>query len=236
MFKAVFLGLGLALVILVADEAQALGGDGTTKASYNVSIKGIRAGRLTISSQIDGANYQVSGLLKSTGIVAAFAQFKLATTATGQLKGDLGLTPRRYSEDRDDGKGQSSQSITYSGGVPKVANQAPAPALAAHTQGGTIDPMSAIFAAFRDQTAATLCKADHIIYDGKRRTRLRLKPGPDPMTCAGTYSRLGGFSPAKLAKGTHFPMTLQYAAQGDIFQLQTLTVQSVRGRAVFSRR
>lgn len=236
MFKAVFLGLGVAVTFAIADPLFALGEDGKSSTSYNVSIKGIRAGRMNISSNVVGQSYGAAMSLRSTGIVAALAKFRFEASSSGTLTGAQGLTPQRYNEKTVNASRQEQMTMRYSNGTPSPSVQAPAPALKASTQKGTIDPMSGIFAVFRDQNAATLCTADHIIFDGKRRTRLKLRPGATPTTCEGTFTRLGGFSDAKLAQGTTFPLSISYTQVGDNFQVQRLTIQSARGRAVFSRR
>jgi hypothetical protein len=41
-------------------------------------------------------------------------------------------------------------------------------------QVGTIDPMTAIFAAFRDRSRDQRCKGDLEIYDGKTRASLKM--------------------------------------------------------------
>ena len=126
-----------------------------------------------------------------------------------------------------------------SNGQPIPSEISPEPALPGKKQVGTIDPMTAIFAAFRDRSRDQLCKGDLEIYDGKTRASLKLTPGDitkDSASCTGEYKRVAGFSDDKMAKGTTFPLQIDYQRVGDIYQVRNLTIQSTRGRAQFSRR
>ncbi|MGB0799932.1 MAG: DUF3108 domain-containing protein, partial [Planktomarina sp.] len=155
MFKAICFGLCLAVIASVADHAQALGGPGDTSASFNVTIKGIRAGRLTINARMNGAQYSAATRLKSTGIVAALTKFQFDASGIGRMVGPANFRPSKYTEQSDTGRRQSNMTMSYRNGIPTPNVTSPAPALSGSGQGGTIDPMSAIFSTFRDQGSNT---------------------------------------------------------------------------------
>ncbi len=239
MFKTVIAGLAVMASFAVADRAFALGGTGDTSASYNVTVAGIRAGRMDLSSSVNGTSYAASMNLRSTGLLAALAKYKFKASSRGTLSGAQGFRPSKYTENSDTGKRTNNVSITYSSGVPKPSKTAPAPALKGSTQKGTVDPMAAIFAVFRDRAKGDLCKTNLKIYDGKRRTGIRLSPGKitsKSATCNGTFKRLGGFTASKMQEGSSFPLTINYTFTNGVYQVKSVTVKSARGRATFSRR
>ncbi len=238
MLKNFIAGLAFVAGLTAADSALALGGNGKTSASFNVSIAGVRAGRMDISSNVSGKSYGVDVHLRSTGLVAAVATYKFKSSSRGTRTGDR-YSPTRYKENSDTGKRKNNITITYSGGVPKPSVTSPAPALGGSGQKGTVDPGTAAFATYRDRTKAELCNTRLVIYDGKRRTRLTMRPGKitsTSATCNGTFERLGGFTKKKMAEGTRFPMTVTYKASGGVYKVQSVVVKSERGRATFTRR
>ena len=130
-------------------------------------------------------------------------------------------------------------SIRYDNGQPTPSEISPAPALPGKKQAGTIEPITTIFAVFRDRSRDQLCNGHLEIYDGKTRAGLELTPGgitKEAAHCTGEYTRMAGFSDDKMAKGTTFPLQIDYQRVGDIYQVRNLTIQSTCGRAQFSRR
>tara|TARA_B110000091_G_C13701890_1_gene426665 strand:+ start:380 stop:1099 length:720 start_codon:yes stop_codon:yes gene_type:complete len=237
--KALFFGLSLVLFGGIADRALSLGALGETQASYTVKIAGIPVGLLGIAANTSNRQYAVAGDIRSTGIVAAFAKLRFKATSRGWFRGENGFKPRDYIEESLSKGKQSSRSMRYENGRPILSEVSPAPALSGKKQVGTVDPMTAIFATFRDRSRDQLCKGDLEIYDGKTRAILKLTPGnitKDAARCIGGYQRLAGFSEDKMAEGTSFPLQIDYQRVGKIYQVRNLTIQSTRGRAQFSRR
>ncbi len=239
MFKSVIVGLTLMAGFAVADSALALGGDGKSAASFNVSIAGVRAGKMDISSNVSGSSYSADINMRATGLVAAVATYKFKASAKGTMSGADSYRPSRYKENSDTGSRKNNVIITYSGGVPKPNKTAAAPSLPGSGQKGTVDPLTAAFALFRDRSKSNLCKTNLTIYDGKRRTSIRMRPGKisgTSATCTGTFKRLGGFSKKKMAEGTSFPISVTYSVKSGVYKVKSLTIKSVRGRATFTRR
>ena len=216
MFKALFFGLSIALLGGIADRALALGALGKTQASYTVKIAGIPVGLLGIAANTSNRQYAVAGDIRSTGILAAFAKVHFKATSRGWFRGAYGFKPRDYRAESLSKDNQSSMSMHYSTGQPIPSEISPEPALPGKKQVGTIDPMTAIFAAFRDRSRDQLCKGDLEIYDGKTRASLKLTPGDitkDSARCTGEYKRVAGFSDDKMAEGNTFPLEIDYQSR-----------------------
>ncbi|MEO0356764.1 MAG: DUF3108 domain-containing protein [Pseudomonadota bacterium] len=227
------------LCAFLSTAALAVGGPNGGSASYAVQVAGITVGQMNITAREDNRGYAAAIEMRSTGLAAAFAKYRFVASVQGRRTASGSMSPQRYVEDSDTGRRQSNLTMTYSGGVPSPAPRDPDATISAASQRGTIDPMSAVFALFRDQSSAEICRGNHDIYDGSKRTRLSLSRGQqsgDRMICAATFTRVAGFSADRLAEGTSFPMRLEYVERGGVYELDRLTVDSARGRARFLRR
>lgn len=239
MFKNLFQGAIVALTLVSATSVSAFGELGPSNASFNVSIAGIRAGRLDLSAKVTDRQYGVAMNLRSTGLLAAVAKYSFVANVTGHTTGTNAFVPAKYSETSDTGSDTKDITMRYLGGVPQPSKTFPVPALSGKAQKGTIDPLTAIFAVFRDRSAQEFCQTKLDIYDGKRRTQLVLTKGKTDggtATCSGAFNRVDGFSAQKLAQGTSFPLTVTYSKSGDTYVVKKVEVSSARGRATFSRR
>ena len=113
--------------------------------------------------------------------------------------------------------------MAYKAGVPQVKSYNPprpprAEDISPATQGGTVDPLTALFAVLRTVPEAEACMAKLVMFDGRRRSQVVLtapQRTDDGITCRGEYRRLEGFSPEDMAEKSRFPFTLTYRAAGD---------------------
>ncbi|EPX80884.1 DUF3108 domain-containing protein [Litoreibacter arenae] len=230
--------LGLcALPLTFAAPAVA---DGTTDAVFSVAIRGITAGTLKIKGQEAGGRYSASGVLQSGGLVGLVARVKYTASSSGRVSGS-NFSPARYDEKADTGKRKSSASMTYKGGVPSVSDYVPGPnVVKPSTQNGTVDPMTALYAAFRDVRRDQVCKLDVKMYDGKRRSQVKLsspRSDGDMIMCDGEYRRLAGFSPEDMAEKARFPFNLFYAQTADgRYRVEKVVTQSLYGNATMTRK
>ncbi|PTX56721.1 uncharacterized protein DUF3108 [Litoreibacter ponti] len=214
--------------------------EGSTDAKFSVAIRGINAGTLTVKGNESGGQYQASGVLQSGGLVGLVAKVKYTASSKGSVKGNS-FRPTRYDENADTGKRKSKESMTYTGGVPQVSDYTPSPdAVDPKTQGGTVDPMTALYAAFRDVDEADVCKLSVPMFDGKRRSQVVLKsprPEGDMIKCDGEYRRLAGFSAEDMAEKSRFPFNLFYAKTGDgRYRVEKVVTQTLYGNAVMKRK
>lgn len=208
---AVTLVLGLSGAVAPA-QAQA------DQGSFDLVLKGLKAGNLTFSGQQDGKSYAVSGSLKSTGLAAMIRKVRYDAATSGRVsKGRY--TPATYNEKADTGKRQSESVMAYRKGVPQVKSYSPPrepfptdvdPA----TMGGTVDPLTALYATLRDVDKGAECKVSLAMFDGRRHSQIKTsspKADGEFVVCAGEYRRLAGFSEKEMAEKQRFAFTLTYA-------------------------
>ncbi|MFV0492447.1 MAG: DUF3108 domain-containing protein [Pseudorhodobacter sp.] len=211
------------------------------KATFDVILKGITAGRLVFSGAQEGNRYAVSGRLQSSGIAAMLRKFSYTAKANGAVSGSR-YTPARYSEEADTGKRRGKSQIEYRRGVPaKVTTEPSRPSkVDPRTMGGTVDPLTSLYATLRDVDAGQECKSSVKIFDGRRATQITLsrpqKQG-DRVVCSGEYRRLAGFSAKDMAEKTRFPFSLSYAPLGNgRMRVVEISTDTVYGKASMIRR
>ena len=211
---------------------------------FDLSIRGIRAGTLSFSGEATAGRYAVSGRLESAGLVGLVRQVRYDGQAEGSLRQGR-FTPARYSEQADTGKRQSESVMHYRRGIPQVKVYNPPRDLGSDgidpaTQGGTVDPLTALFATLRDVAPGGECNQTLTMFDGKRRSQLVLG-APSPVeggtACPGEYRRLAGFSADDMAEKTRFPFTLRLVpGTSGLMQVDEVTMESIYGNARLKRR
>ena len=232
--------LGVCTLPLSMTAAPMAMADGATNARFSVSIRGLTAGSLTIKGEENGKAYNASGVLQSGGLVGLVAKVKYTASSSGRVSGN-NFSPSRYDEKADTGKRKSSASMTYKGGVPSVSDYVAGPnVVKPSTQKGTVDPMTALYAAFRDVNKDEVCKLDVKMYDGKRRSQVKLatpRAEGDMIKCDGEYRRLAGFSPEDMAEKARFPFNLFYAKTADgRYRVEKVVTHTLYGNAVMKRK
>lgn len=237
-----FRSAAVGVLFLAATAAVA---DQTDSAVFDLTLRGIRTGTLSVSGAIDGKSYQASGVLKTGGIVALLKKVRYDARASGTVMNGR-FVPSRYEEDADTGKRQSQSVMSYKAGVPqvKVYNppKAPRPGdIDPATQGGTVDPLTAAFAALRDVAPQEACNLKLVMFDGRRRSQVVLanpKPAADGgLTCSGEYRRLEGFSAEEMAEKSRFPFTMTYAPLADgRMRVTEIAMDTIYGKGRLTRR
>lgn len=189
-------------------------------AAFAVSFGGIRAGVLAFRAEDTGDGYTVHGSARASGLLRALFDAEIDTVAQGTVSGNS-YRPRIAREVTARPDDRRERRYAFDGaGVPRITDTPPrdarpgdAPAAA---QAGTVDTTTAAYAILRDRPAPLACDLDLAIYDGRRRHRIVFdRPSADGLTCAGTYSRVAGFSAAEMAERRDWPLTLTYARQSD---------------------
>lgn len=229
-------------VVVAAGGATA---DQQDNAVFDLTLRGLYTGTLSVAGAIEGKSYAASGMLKSGGLVALVRKVRYDARARGSLsKGRF--TPARYEEDADTGKRQSQSVMDYRAGVPQVkvytTPKPPRPGdVDPATQGGTVDPLTAAYAALRDVAPAEACRLKLVLFDGRRRSQVVLadpKPASDGgLTCTGEYRRLEGFSAEEMADKSRFPFTLTYAPLPDgRLRVMEISMDTIYGKGRLTRR
>lgn len=230
-----------ALALGMTPAVQAQSNRIEDKATFEVVLKGLTAGQLVFSGVQEGKAYAVSGRLQSTGVAAMLRKFSYTAKANGAVSGNR-YTPARYSEEADTGKRKGKSQIEYRRGVPtKVTNTPPRESkVDPGTMGGTVDPLTSLYATLRDVDAGQECQSSVKMYDGRRATQITLsKPrrNGNRVTCAGEYRRLAGFSEKDMAEKTRFAFTLTYAPlDNSRMRVVEISTDTIYGKASLIRR
>lgn len=224
--------------------AAPVAADQKDSAVFDISIRGISAATLSVSGASTATSYAASGTLKSSGILGFLKKIRYDAQVSGSLaKGHF--SPRRYLEKADTGKRQSEAVMTYKGGVPQVKSYTPPrdprpDDISPATQGGTVDPLTALYAVLRDVPQDRACKLKVFLFDGRRRSQVVLSAGQavdGGVTCKGEYRRLEGFSAEDMAEKTRFPFALTYgpAATG-MLHVTEISMDTLYGKGRMIRR
>lgn len=230
---------------LVLTPAGAALSERRDQAVYGIYLLGFKVGVLEFQGQADESRYSASGVIRSTGLVAAIAKVRYEAATTGRVSGGR-LVPQTYREKADTGTRQSQAVMRYRRGVPQVKEyDSPQGRRSDHavdpaTQGGTYDPMTAVYSVFRDVPPDELCNRTIHTFDGQRRGEVTLsepRVSGDKATCKGVYRRVAGFSAKEMAEKRRFPFDLTFIRlDNGWWRLKRITTETTFGRATISRR
>lgn len=227
-----------------AQAAAAQPSQGTETHVYDASLRGIRAATVTLTGQQSASAYSARMAIETTGLGATIRRVRFTAEAQGAVRSGR-YAPSRYSEDADTGKRQSTSILEYRRGVPTVVayrseNDHRPQTVDPATQGGTLDPMTSLWAVMRDASATSACTAAVVTFDGRRRSQTVLSNPQrvgDTVTCTGEYRRLEGFSDKDMAEKARFPFTLSYTAQPDgHLRVTEVAIDTLYGKALLKRR
>ena len=226
---ALVLSVGLTCLPVISGysgTARAQSAEGQQELQYVVRGLGLKLGELWIASHSINGRYRTISQFATTGALRTLAKVRFDLQSAGRWRSN-GQTaePRTYTENLDTGRRQSSATLTYVGGIPRVESgtigqpeeDAPAP-LNPLTQRDTIDPATALWLAAGPLPEARLCDLDLPIFDGARRTRLVLSPPLETeagFTCRGAFIREAGYSEKQLRKDGSFDLSLNYVRRRD---------------------
>ncbi|KEP69078.1 DUF3108 domain-containing protein [Thioclava sp. BHET1] len=210
---------------------------------FDVVLKGIRAGELAINGKIVGDGYGANGVLKTAGLVGLFRKIRYDATVSGHYANGT-FTPMRFSEKSDTPNSKATHEIVYKNGTPVAVSRNPPRAPSDRDvdpakQTGTLDPLTALYAVLRNVDTADACKLDVKMYDGAKRSQVRLfDPRPDGkgVVCSGEYRRLAGFSKSDMAEKSRFPFTLYYEPSGPgRLQVDRIETDTIYGKGSLKR-
>jgi len=232
------------ILCLVPGSPQAGQAERIDTGSFDVELRGFRAGVLAFSGAQNDTSYAASARMESAGLVRLMRQLRFDASARGRVTGGR-LAPQSYNEDMNTGRRESRTVMAYQNGIPQVVAREPWRAPQPHdidpaSQAGTLDPMTALYALLRDVPQDQACQMNLQLFDGRRRTQVSLR---DPLRsgasviCTGEFRRVAGYSPNEMAEGTRFPFELVYGPAGnDSLRVMRLTVDSIHGTARLVRR
>ncbi|MCE6967666.1 DUF3108 domain-containing protein [Cereibacter sphaeroides] len=230
----------MALTLLLAAPASA----GTDEAVFDLMLRGMRAGTLSFSAEEQDGRYAVNGRLESGGLIGMFRTTRYDVAARGSIQG---RTPAAatYSERAARGDDRRETILTWTNGVPAVERSVPQRKrrsydIEAQEQRGTVDPLSALYAALRDTAPGEECRLSLDIFDGRRLTRVALgepTPSETGVTCKGEFRRVAGYSKEDLAEKSRFPFVVSFAPTDEgRMRAVRVTADTIYGQATLRRR
>lgn len=240
---AVLRRLTLLAALVVPLQSQAA--EVRQEARFDLEIRGIRMGQLTWSAVENGTSYAISGVVQTTGLAGMLRKMRYDAKVQGRLT-SRGFAPTRYEQSGGTGGRYSEETVTWSGGVPRITRQepprSPRPGDADPArQRGTVDTLTTIYATLRDVPVGQACRNGVVMFDGRYRMELELSRAAPAanggVTCQGAYIRREGFSAEDMAERTRFPFTLHYTPDGaGNLRVQQVTMESLYGNARLVRR
>jgi hypothetical protein len=209
-------------------------------ASFDFSIAGFKVGQVVMDSRNEGDRYAAAARVDTAGVVSVLADFYFDGQAQGTVRRDGRVVPDLFTAKSRSPRAERVTRVEWRGGTPVSVSvvpprdDAPEPS----TQGGTLDPVSASFRLLRDAPAAEVCNTTIDIFDGSRRSRLRVgqaQASEGMLVCHGAYARIEGESHS-IADLREFPFTLSFSRDGEMARLERIEAPTNFGRAVLSRR
>ncbi|WP_172296383.1 DUF3108 domain-containing protein [Pseudoruegeria sp. HB172150] len=214
-----------------------------TVAEFTIGLRGVTIGTLRLSGLRSEERYSASAAINSVGVAEGIHPFSYRGKVEGEPFRD-GYIPGHYEESINTGRRQSSAVIEYWSGVPKVLSVRSLAATAAdspvpHLQGDALDPLTVLFDMMRDRQVGPICNRRHFLFDGVRRSMLRLGAPAvegDLVTCYGEYRRLKGFAADEMARQRSFSLAAVYEHAAGRLRLVRVDVDSVYGVVTLHRR
>lgn len=239
-FSAVLIGWALAAL-----PAPALAQTGQERGQFDLLLTGITAATLDYSARQEGDDYAVTAGFTSTGLLALMRRVQFEAQAEGVIAGGL-PRPARYAARAEVGRRSGETVMEYVDGVPLLRVDHPPREAAdwhidAAAQGGTVDPISALYVTLRDVAPGAECNLAFRMFDGRRATTLTVgpsRPGENGgVICDGEYRRVAGYAPEDMAEKTSFPFTLTFQPAPDgRLRVMEVTMDSLIGKARLVRR
>lgn len=211
--------------------------------SYTVTIAGLSVGSASLAVNTAGGRYSAEARIRGRGLVGRLFDFGYLGNSTGRILGNTRLQPETYTADKNSSGETRSYELVYRNGVPVKAatvpptnfpKYAPDPA----KMGGSLDPVSAAWSLLRDVPVGEACNRSAMVYDASRSFKVWLQPrqpAGDLWSCAGAYSREGGFSPRKLAEQKTFPFTVFFREDAGMMRPVRVEVVTTFGTARATR-
>lgn len=230
------LALGLALPAAAQERREEF--------VFDTYVAGIKIGVVRFNAVERGGSYALAGNMNTAGLVGIFHKMAYDASARGTTRG-TSFSPSRYTEKGFSGNWHTDVEVQWRGGIPEMTRHLPPLEPAPHRadprqERGSIDNLTALYAALRTVPADKACSGSWKLFDGRQGGDLRLhspnKVG-DTIECAGEYKRRSGYTAAELAAHSRFPFTMIYAA-GENGQMRVSEVRtaSTFGQARMIRR
>jgi hypothetical protein len=206
---------------------------------YDVRLLGARVGVITIAATERGSAYAARSQFATAGLVGALKKMNADVTVQGLIRNGE-MAPRDYAEEINDGDRYTKVQVRFAPGTPTLVSGDPgssAPPARPSSLGNALDPLTALYAALRDQPRDDICQFQADVFDGHRLARLALvdaQANGDRVTCHGYYRRMEGYSSSR--QGRNVPLTVHYTPHGETMRADRVVVETKYGAATMNRR
>ena len=233
-----------AVAMMPGSAPQAAAGERVDEGVYDLRVRGLRAAVVSFRGVEESGSYAVAARIESAGLVGLLRDIRHDGSARGRHDGNGGFATLRYLEESDTGRRESLSEMVYENGVPRVVRREPPRERDRYAdpaeQGGTIDPLTAMYSLFRDVAPEQACRDSLDLFDGQRRAQIALSRGArdgGTLRCDGEFRRIEGYSQREIEEGTRFPFRLTYEARPDgRMRLAHVRMQTEYGPATLTRR
>lgn len=230
--------LGVVAMMLIAPH-MAHAEDGV----FDVYLRGIKGGTLSIKANVGTSGYSASGLAQTTGLVGKIASFRYSASVKGRVSAGQ-LRPLSYSETEYTSRRESTSSIDYTSGKPVLTDgKTRKPRdydIDPAQQSDAVDPLTAIFLTVRAVPEDQVCTLSRFIFDGHRRSKVTLsapRKTESGYRCEGEYRRVAGYKPKDMQERTTFPFIIHFSPTADgKFHGTRISSASLYGTVVMNRR
>lgn len=203
-------------------------------ARYASSVLIFRVGAITLSAQMDEAEYSASTFIEAAGLAALFTDFDIRAEVAGAFS-ETGPQPARYAHVERTGEKVRSVDVSFREPVATADVEPPfgslgVPPASDADRTGVIDPMTAVF--FLSETVAArggeICSGSIPVFDGKARYDLILQADGhrnvrtrawrgEALICHIWYRPISGYDPEDYPTEDELrhPLTVWLAPFGD---------------------
>jgi hypothetical protein len=208
-----------AILAAALGAGAALAETGRTQV-FDVTVGGLRAGELTLSSERNGTTYTTGSTIRATGVLGALSRFRYDGTSTGTIAGDGSVVPAQHINRSRSSRSDRTTRIQFQNGEPARISMEPPRRRAIDPADfpGTIDPVSAAFAILLENRPENVCNARVDLFDGHRRSQVTVgraeAASGGRLVCNGLYSRLRGDA-LPTTDDTEWGFRLFYRQNGD---------------------
>lgn len=233
--------LFVASLLLAAAPARAQ--DGTAEATFDITVRGFLVAVVGMTGIEQNGAYSTRGRMETRGIAGVLRKAYYHGYARGRRQGAR-YVPEFYEERADTGRRKSEAVIEYTRGVPSLKKYSPPRPVKPQdvdpaTQGGTLDPMTAIYVLLRDRPVEELCTDRIKTFDGKRLAEVvlgGLRREGEMWRCDGVYRRLRGFTEKEMSRKVEFPFTSLWRVSDGVARVEIVETDTLYGRARLERR
>jgi len=212
--------------------------------TFYVYVYGLKMGLLQVGISQNEDQYAAKGRVATTGLVDKISRFHFDGEVHGSKDGTR-YWPDTYSATIVKRQSEDAVRMRYDNRTPVVMAYLPQRAPRADDvdpskQRGAVDLISSAYMVLRDAPKEEICGKSIQMYDGRRRSQIKLEPPKfqdGKASCTGFYERLAGFSMGEMAKQTVFPFTFDYEMQKDgSYRLMRVSTDTTIGPAHLVRK